>query len=140
MSSDFRELLGRAGKYEFDPKKLDAIPITGILRKSPDPKKCILVIASEATGDLVVEIEADDVVKHEVKKGGEPAEDQVTLHVKPTAMLNHKLQGKDNQLPHPCVHRNLCIWSGSQRTDSFGSVEGDCYSVFQAGCHAESPG
>ena len=94
MSSDFRELLGRAGKYEFDPKKLDAIPITGILRKSPDPKKCILVIASEPTGDLVVEIEADDVVKHDVKKGGEPAEDQVTLHVKPTAMLTTSFRGK----------------------------------------------
>jgi hypothetical protein len=86
--------LERAGKYEFDPKKLDAISITGILRKSPDPKKCILVISSEVTGDLIVEIEADDVVKHEVKKGGEPAEDQVTLHVKPTAMLTTSFRGK----------------------------------------------
>lgn len=94
MSSDFRELVERAGNYEFDPTKLDAIPITGILRKSPDPKKCILVIFSEATGDLVVEIEADDVVKHEVEKGGKPTGDQVTLHVKPTAILTTSLRGK----------------------------------------------
>ena len=94
MSSDFKELLAQAGKYEFDPKRLDAIPITGMLRKSPDPKKCILVIASEPTGDLSVEIEADDVVKHEVKKGDEPAGDQVTLHIKPTAMLTTSFTGK----------------------------------------------
>jgi hypothetical protein len=84
----------RAENYEFDPKKLDAIPITGILRKSPDPKKCILVLSSEATGDLVVEIEAADVVKYEVQKGGEPPGDEVTLHVKPTAILSTSFTGK----------------------------------------------
>jgi len=94
MSSDFRELVERAGNYEFDPKKLDAIPITGILRKSPDPKNCILVISSEANGDLVVEIAADDVVKYDVEKGGEPSGDQVTLHVKPTAILTASFSGK----------------------------------------------
>jgi hypothetical protein len=94
MSSDFKELVERARNYEFDPKKLDAIPITGILRKSPDPKKCILVIFSEATGDLVVEIEADDVVKHEVIKGDESTGDQVTLYVKPAAILTTSLRGK----------------------------------------------
>jgi len=72
MSSDFRELLGRAGKYEFDPKKLDAIPITGILRKSPDPKKCILVIASEATGDLVSKLKRMMLSNTKLKREASP--------------------------------------------------------------------
>lgn len=94
MSSDFRELVEGADNYEFDPNKLDTIPITGILRKSPNPRSCILVISSEATGDLVVELEADDVINHEVAKNGEPAEGQVTLHVKPTAIVTTSFRGK----------------------------------------------
>jgi hypothetical protein len=94
MISDFKELVKRVGNYEFDPKKLDAIPITGTLRKSPDPKNCILVISSMATGDLIVEIEADDVVKHEVVKGGDPTGDQVTLHIKPTAIVTTSFRAK----------------------------------------------
>ena len=94
MSSDFRELVERAGNYEFDPQKLDAIPITGVLRKSPDPKKCILVISSEATGDLVVEIEADDVVRYEPQRKGEPIGDLLTLHIKPTAIVTTSFRGK----------------------------------------------
>jgi hypothetical protein len=94
MSPDFKEVVNRVGNYEFDPKKLDAIPITGILRKSPDRKKCILVLSSKATGDLIVEIEVDDVVTHEVEKSGEPTEDQVILHVKPTAIVTASFRGK----------------------------------------------
>ncbi len=94
MTSDFREIVDRAGNYEFDPKKLDAIPITGILKKSPDPKNCILVLSSEANGDLVVEIAVDDVVKHEVRKGRESTRDRLTLHVKPTAITTASLKGK----------------------------------------------
>jgi hypothetical protein len=94
MSPDFKESVNRVGQYDFDPKKLDAIPIIGTLRKSPDPKKCILIISSNATGDLVAEIEVDDVVNHEVEKRGEPNEDQVTLHVKPTAIVAATFRGK----------------------------------------------
>lgn len=88
MGSAFKELVERAENYEFDPKRLDAIPITGTLRKSPDPKNVILVISSQASGDLVVEMAADDVVKHEV------TDTQVTLHVKPTAVVTASVRGK----------------------------------------------
>jgi len=94
MSADLKELMERAANYEFDPRKLDAIPITGILKKSPDAKKCILVISSEPTGDLIVEIQADDVVEHEVVKGGETAGDKVTLHVKASAVVTTSFRGK----------------------------------------------
>ena len=82
MSSDFGELLQRAKDYQFDPLKLDAVPVTGMLRKSPDPKTCLLVLWSEPGGDLVIEVALADVVQHEASKGG-AAEDTVTLHVKP---------------------------------------------------------
>jgi hypothetical protein len=93
MSSDFGDLLERASDYRFDPLNLDAVPVTGKLRKSPDPKTCLLVLSSEPSGDLVVEIALDDVVKHEVGKEA-PAEDAVTLHVKPTAVVNASLRGR----------------------------------------------
>ena len=93
MSSDFRELVEQAENYEFDRNKLEAIPITGILRKSPNPRSCILVISSETTGDLVVELEMDDVIKHEGEKSCKPG-GQVTLHVKPSAILTTSFRGK----------------------------------------------
>jgi hypothetical protein len=88
MGSAFKDLVERAEKYEFDPKRLDAIPITGTLKKSPDPRNVILVLSSQAAGDLVVEVATDDVVKHEV------TDDQVTLHVKPTAVVTASARGK----------------------------------------------
>jgi hypothetical protein len=94
MDSDFSDLLGQAEDYEFDPRRLDAVPITGVLRKSPNPKSCVLVLSSQAAGDLVVEIEADDVVKHEPEKGDDGAGDLVTLHLKPTAIVSASLRGK----------------------------------------------
>ena len=97
MNSDLKELIERAGGYEFDPELLDAIPITGALRKSSDPKSCILVIFSDTSGDLIVEIELDDVVKHEVEKRGAHAEDQedrVTLYIRSTAIITTSFQGK----------------------------------------------
>src|SRR5262245_53137381 len=93
MNSDFRELLKRAGTYRFDPNKLGTIPITGVLRKSQDPNKCVLVVSSDATGDLVVEIALDDVVKHEIATGDEHAEGRVTVQVKPTAILTTSFNG-----------------------------------------------
>ena len=94
MTTEFTELLKRAGSYEFDPKRLDAIPITGMLRKSPDPKTCILVISSTAAGDLIAEIDAGDVVRYEVEMPGEPAGELVTLHVRPTAVVTASVKGK----------------------------------------------
>lgn len=94
MSGKFAELLERAGSYEFDPRKLDALPITGMLRKSPDPRSCILVISSSAAGDLIVEIDADDVVEHEVNGAGEHAGEEVTLRVRPTAVVTASVKGK----------------------------------------------
>lgn len=94
MSPDLKELLGRVGSYDFDPKALGAIPITGTLKKSPDPQRCILVISSSAAGDLIVQIQIDDVVKHEVDREGDPAGDRVTLHVKPTAVVTTSLSGE----------------------------------------------
>jgi hypothetical protein len=88
MGSAFKELVERAEKYEFDPKRLDAIQITGTLRKSPDPKNVILVLASESAGDLLVELATEDVVKHEVTGS------QVTLYVKPSAVVTASVQGK----------------------------------------------
>jgi hypothetical protein len=93
MSSDLGELLERAEDYRFDPLKLDAVPVTGKLRKSPDPKTCLLVLSSDASGDLVVEIALEDVVKHEANKEA-PAEDTVTLHVRPTAIVDASLRGR----------------------------------------------
>jgi hypothetical protein len=94
MSSDFKQLVEGAGKYAFDPRKLDAIPIRGVLRKSSDPKNCILVLSSDANGDLIVEIEMDDVVKYEVEKGSEPTGGRVTLHIKPSAIVTASFNGK----------------------------------------------
>ena len=94
MSSDFRELVQRAGSYEFDPRQLDALPITGVLRKSSDSKNIILVMSNEPSGDLIVEIEADDVVRYEVEKRGEGTEEQVKLYVKPTAVVTTSFNGK----------------------------------------------
>ena len=93
-AADFTELLTRAGSYEFDPERLDAIPITGELRKSPDPKKCILVMSSTAAGDLIVEIAAEDVVEYEGDHGGEHAGEPVTLHVRPAAIVTASAKGK----------------------------------------------
>jgi len=94
MNSNFRELVERIESYEF--RELDTIPVTGILRKSPDNRdSCILVISSDSSGDLVVEVGLDDVVRHEAAKTeGMPAEDQVTLHVKSTAILTTSFRGK----------------------------------------------
>jgi hypothetical protein len=90
MSPDFEELLERATNYQFDPLKLDAVPISGTLRKAPSAKTCLLVLSSQPGGDMLVEIELADVVKHEVNK----AEDTVTLHVKPTAVLTASVRGR----------------------------------------------
>lgn len=97
MNPDFKKLVKGAKDYEFDPKLLDAIPVTGILRKSPDPKNCILVISNKTSGDLILEIESDDVVKHEVKEQcecTEDREDQVTLYIKPSATVTTSFKGK----------------------------------------------
>jgi hypothetical protein len=97
MNSELKRLIEGAKNYEFDPELLDAIPITGTLRKSQDPKNCILVISNKASGDLIVEIELDDIVKHEIKKKGENTEyqrDQVKLYIKPTAIVTTSLKGK----------------------------------------------
>jgi hypothetical protein len=92
MGAGFSELMERAANYEFDVQKLDAVPITGTLRKSTNPKNCILVVFSEAAGDLIIEIAADDVVRYD--KRGDAAGDQVTLHVKPTAVVTASFKGK----------------------------------------------
>src|SRR5262245_31563836 len=94
MSPDLNDLLKRAANHEFDPKKLGAIPITGVLKKARDPKHCILVISSTAAGDVIVEIALDDVVKHVVEKEAQAPGDRVTLHVKPTAIVTTSLAGE----------------------------------------------
>ncbi|MGH9163676.1 MAG: hypothetical protein ACRD2X_27300 [Vicinamibacteraceae bacterium] len=83
MSTDIKESVRRADD-DCDPSTAHAVPITGVLRKTPHSTHYILALSGEAAGDLTVEIERDDVVKQE---RGKTAGDRVTLQVKPTARV-----------------------------------------------------
>jgi hypothetical protein len=88
MHKDLKALAEKAGVYAFDTAKLDAIPVTGTLKKTDAKGIYLLVLAETRSGDLVTEIAEDDVVGFE-EKGG-----QVTLKVKPDAVLTTTLRGK----------------------------------------------
>lgn len=89
MHNDLRTLAEKAGLYAFDSAKLDAIAVTGTLKKSEAKGTYLLVLAETRSGDLVTEIVEDDVVGFEEAAGG-----QVTLKVKPDAVLATTLRGK----------------------------------------------
>jgi hypothetical protein len=89
MHVDLKALAEKAGVYAFDTAKLDAIPVTGTLKKTDVKGTYLLVLAETGSGDLVTEIVEDDVVGFEEKDGG-----QVTLKVKPDAVLTTTLRGK----------------------------------------------
>jgi hypothetical protein len=93
MSADFRELVKRAGNYAFDATQLDALAISGTLRKASDPRNCLLIVSSTPAGDLVVEVPVDDVVGHEVGKEAGSSE-RVTLHVKSDAVVAASIRGR----------------------------------------------
>lgn len=88
MADDFKKLVEGAESYEFDPKRLDALQVSGTLRKSDDAATFILVLSSTNRGDLTAEIRTEDVLEHEAEG------DRVTLHVKPTAVVSTTFTGR----------------------------------------------
>ena len=93
--STLKELIEKVKTYEFDPKLLNAIPIKGILRKSKDPSKCILVTYQGIEGDNTIEIELNDIVKHEVEKQSENNKDDIVkLYVKQDTTITSSYRGK----------------------------------------------
>ena len=55
----------------FNPELIGATLVTGVLRKSKDPSKCMLVLSSDNNGDIMLEVNIEDVVKHEIQKEDE---------------------------------------------------------------------
>jgi hypothetical protein len=90
MDADLGKLLEDSDEYMFNPRRLDAVPVTGSLRKSSEPGKCVLLVSSNAGGDLAIEVNVDDVGFHE-KAGGcggcETDNDRITLHLRPGAVV-----------------------------------------------------
>lgn len=96
MDADLGKLLEGSDEYMFNPGRLDAVPVTGALKRSSEPGKCVLLMSSDAGGDLAVEVNVDDVAFHEKagKCGGCEAEnDRVTLHLRPAAVVATSFRG-----------------------------------------------
>jgi hypothetical protein len=96
MDADLGKLLEGSDEYMFNPGRLDAVPVTGALKRSSEPGKCVLLVSSDAGGDLAVEVNVDDVAFHEKagKCGGCEAEnDRVTLHLRPAAVVTTSFRG-----------------------------------------------
>jgi hypothetical protein len=95
MDTDLKKLLEGKDEYLFNPERLDAIPVTGVLGKSSDAEKCVLLVSSDHRGDLAMEINLDDVASHE--KAGECEgcqQDRVMLHLRPGAIVTTSIRGK----------------------------------------------
>jgi hypothetical protein len=96
MDADLGKLLEGSDEYIFNPGRLDAVPVTGTLRKSSEPGKCILLVSSSPGGDLAVEVNVDDVGFHEKPGacgGCENESDRITLYLRPGAVVTTSFRG-----------------------------------------------
>jgi len=96
MDTDLNKLIEGSDEYMFNPGRLDAVPLTGALRRSSEPGKCVLLVSSHSGGDLAVEVNVDDVGFHEKPgacAGCENESDRVTLYLRPAAVVTTSLRG-----------------------------------------------
>lgn len=93
MDTDLNKLLEGSDEYTFNPGRLDAVPLTGSLKRSSEPGKCVLLVSSTPAGDLAVEVNVDDIGFHEKAGGcGGCESDRITLHLRPGATVTTSLR------------------------------------------------
>ena len=92
-TNDFKKIVAMAKEYQFDESILNSVTLNGILRKTEDSEKFVLVISEGTKGEQSIEIKTKDVIKYEKISQDEKDNHLVKVFVKPETPLVQKTQG-----------------------------------------------